>query len=352
MVAREGSLVTVEEVPVEGRERAGGLTRALGGVEFAPLAVLTHPLDVSATGGVRLGHENPAVGVGAHTDDVRHHHPLGGIDELFAHPIEELLRVHARDKCEVGQHHEPWDVMNPSARFDIGHDCANAVHFCLVRISEERQQRPAGLELIECAVFLSKEPIHSVDVFPPANNLPNKRLDRLNRSLPCAVGGNHGVDGFTRIEQSVVEVGAEERVVERPVVARHGVFERTKALEVVGDEVVELRECSRTSSCPRVCGRVAELCGDGLVSVVTLMLEVWRPVVILGRWQAVVVVEVPTPTLRVFAVNEYSQPNALLAIEVLHHVRLLRTRPLGEEFARSNEEVVGHEFDTEFCELL
>ena len=68
--------------------------------------------------------------------------------------------------------------------------------------------------------------------------------------------------------------------------------------------------------------------------------------------QSVVVIEVPPTALGVFAVDENSEPDSLLAVEVLHHIGLLGARPVGEQFARREEEIIGHEIDAKFSKLF
>ena len=93
--------MAVEEVPVQRGEGAGGWAGAKFGIVGAGLAVVRHARDVSATCCVRFCHHLAAVGVNAHADDIGDHHPFGGVDKDFAHPIEKLLWVGAGDQRKV-----------------------------------------------------------------------------------------------------------------------------------------------------------------------------------------------------------------------------------------------------------
>ena len=129
VILGESLAVAVEKVPIEGGERAGVFAHPLLRVIGAALAELGHSAQVAPAGGVRLGHEFASIGVNRHADDVRHHHPFGGVDELLSHPVEKFLRISACHQGQVAEHHQSRNVMHPCALLDAGDHILHARHF-------------------------------------------------------------------------------------------------------------------------------------------------------------------------------------------------------------------------------
>jgi len=103
--------VAHHEIPIQHRERAGIVTRALFPVVCTAFAMVAHAIDIRTTAGIGLGGQHSAVGIKRHTDHVGHHDPLGCVDETIPHPLGELLGVGARDEGKVAEHHQPFNVM-------------------------------------------------------------------------------------------------------------------------------------------------------------------------------------------------------------------------------------------------
>ena len=148
MVLGERLGVTIEKIPVESGERAGIVADPLLRVIDAALAELGHAVQVSPAGRIGLGHQHSVVCVHCHADHVRNHHPVRCVDELFAHPVEKLLRVGAGDKGQVAEHHQSRNVMHPGALLDVGHHPADASHLGFRRVGEGRQQVAVGTEAV------------------------------------------------------------------------------------------------------------------------------------------------------------------------------------------------------------
>ena len=61
--------------------------------------------------------------------------------------------------------------------------------------------------MIVIAIVRAKKPIHSVDVFTPANELSNKAFSRFNRDFAGVKCFYSCVDDLSWVEQAVVDVG-------------------------------------------------------------------------------------------------------------------------------------------------
>ena len=99
------------EIPIQHREWAGIVTRALFAVVRTAFAMVAHAIDIRTTAGIRLGGQHSAIGIERHTNHVGHHDPLGCVDETIPHPLGELLGVGTGDEGKVAEHHQSFDVM-------------------------------------------------------------------------------------------------------------------------------------------------------------------------------------------------------------------------------------------------
>ena len=104
----------MQEQPVAGRERAGLLADPDLGVVDAVAAVVAHLVDVVAAGRVRLGGQDPTVGVLGHADHVRHHHPVVAVDERPVEPVRQGGGVPTALQRVVAEHHQPGNVVRPA----------------------------------------------------------------------------------------------------------------------------------------------------------------------------------------------------------------------------------------------
>ena len=101
-------------------------------------------------------------------------------------------------------------MVNPGAILDIGDGGFDAIHLGGVWVREKWQEISCGMELIVIAVIRAEEPVHTVDVFAPANQLTNETFGGFDRD-GALIKFLHGcVDDFSGMKKSVIQVRRKE----------------------------------------------------------------------------------------------------------------------------------------------
>ena len=154
----------------------------------------------------------------SHSDDIRDHDPVGSINEHPPHPVEECGRLNSGDECEIREDHEPGYVMSPGTRLDIAHRGSDAIHLRPARILEEGEERTVGGETGHRSILITEDPINTVDVFTPPDDLTDEALARRDRDAAALESCDRSFDDLGRVQKPDVQVRREQRVVNRPAV--------------------------------------------------------------------------------------------------------------------------------------
>ena len=179
--------------------------------------MIAHAIDVRAAAGIGLCGELTAVGVKRHAENIWHHHPFVGVDVTVPHPVRKLLRIGARDEREISEHHQTFDVVRIGAAVDAVENGGDALHFCFLRVGEQRCEWAMCVEFVKLRVLGHPTPVAIENVFAPTKNLTDETLGAVNRHATFGECVGCGVEHFFRQQQTVVEIGREQRVCEMPV---------------------------------------------------------------------------------------------------------------------------------------
>ena len=146
------------------------------------------------------------------------------------------------------------------------------------------------------------------------------------------------------MEQTHIEIGAQERVIYCPTLSSHRIFIGTKLRESFIEKMIELLKGCFTSCAPGCIWSISidrqlsisDLLQNFLINLIARMFKVWRPLMFTfwGR-QAIIGIVIPAPTNWICALHQDIEALSLCAIEVLHDKALLRTCPLRKERAGS-----------------
>ena len=249
--------MAIDEVPVEGRERAGIRADRSTGVVRASRAVVAHPVDVGAARDVGLGGET-RIGVLAHAHHVGCHDPVEGIDEQLQEPVIDLAWLDASEQSPVAEHHQPLDVVRMAGGQDLAERLAKAAHPRLTRPVERRQ-----VERVTEQVRLteSRHPgaVGVAQVLPPTQELPDEALHGGQWDRPLDIGSPFGVmergqgrlTGFASGQQPKVQRHRQQGVGQHRLAVDHGVLVRPEVPKSLRDERVQREQGVGTSDRPR-----------------------------------------------------------------------------------------------------
>ena len=179
--------------------------------------MIAHSIDVCAAAGIRFGGELTTIGVKRHAENIWHHHPFVGVDVAVPHPVRKLLRIGARDECKIAEHHQAFDVVRIGAVVDAVENSGDAFHFCFLWVCEQRREWAVRIEFVELRVFGHPTPVAIENVFAPTENLANETFGAVDRHFAFGESVGCGVENFFWQQQTVVEIGREQRVREMPV---------------------------------------------------------------------------------------------------------------------------------------
>ena len=188
-----------KEVPVEGVEGASLGALTLFGVELAGGTVVAHFILISGACGVRFGGEEAPIGKEDHAEDVGHHDPVVGIEIHFTVPAKNCLGLVSAKEEKVAEDHQSLNMVVVGVI-----DCAMdglgyAAHLGLARIGPP-WQRAIGPKEVDLTILRHFQPVDSVNELPPAEDLSNKTLHRVERGFTVAVGFFGCLDAFERSE--------------------------------------------------------------------------------------------------------------------------------------------------------
>ncbi|CAO5258746.1 branched chain amino acid efflux pump [Frankia sp. AgKG'84/4] len=334
-VEAQGLGVAVEEGPVAGGERAGVGAEALRRLVPAVAAVVAHAVDVRAAGRVRLGRHEAAVGVLAHADDVRGHHPGVAVDEALVEEVGERLGIVAALQRPVAEDHQARDVMDPAAVADPGEHVGQAggADGGRVEVGEPVGQRDAGGERVAAGVVLAGPPVDAPDVLAPAEHLADEALDAGDRRVAPPVGVLGGAGDLQRMQQAQVQRRGQGGVGHRRVGGEHRVLVRAEGGEAVPDERVQgpqrlvagrgepARPVDPAEPGVPVAFEPVKVVADLGVDVRLDRAPRFgqaEPAPVARRWFAVVVVVVPLSARRLGAVHQNAVAMPLPPVEILH----------------------------------
>ena len=173
-----------------------------------------------------------------HTQRIGERDPVHSVNEHPEIPIADSARVHAADESEVSSDHQPLNVVAVSS---IEHLTNARFHTCHVSLGGPVKVGQFALlfKPVSIGVLGSFKPIDAAHEFAPTNDLPHKRLDRLQRSIAGFVRLNSALATLAWIEQLHVERTGEYGVVERRLASPHRIFVCAEICEAILDEVIE-----------------------------------------------------------------------------------------------------------------
>jgi hypothetical protein len=343
----------VQEGPVQGGERAGLGTDALGRTVAAALAVVAHAVDVLPAGNVGFAGEAAAVGVQRHAGHVGQLHPLDGVHIDRQVPVGHRARVDLRQQRELAGQHEALDVVRITVPQGLADGVAQAGHVGLARPvpGGQRALVPVVVGLAQARHLL---PVDAADEFAPAQHLAHEAFhagQRQGLRSPFAVGGLDGIDHLARVDQVQVQGHRQQGVPAEGGVAPHRVLIGTEADQALVDEVGQglqaLLPGHRPDKFGQRAGVARKLALDELQDLAGgfVRLEACRrrdpawPGLRVGL--AVVSVEIPLPAQWLVPIHEDTVLTPHLAVEVLHAPLAATTRPACKALAAAQEVGVG-----------
>ena len=139
-----------------------------------------------------------------HTQRIGERDPVHSINEHPEIPIADSARVHAADESEVSSDHQPLNVVAVSS---VEHLTNARFHTCHVSLGGPVKVGQFALlfKSVSIGVLGPFKPIDAAHEFAPTNDLPHKRLDRLQRSIAGLVRLNSALATLAWIEQLHVE---------------------------------------------------------------------------------------------------------------------------------------------------
>ncbi len=114
-------------------------------------------------------------------------HPLIGVGVDQEVPLVHLFRRDARQQGEVARHHETLNVVGVGQPLGFADHLRKAVHPRFAG-PVEGGQRPLGLQRVGRRVVRHLQPVDAPDVLPPAQDLTDEALDRVEGRVAVAVG--------------------------------------------------------------------------------------------------------------------------------------------------------------------
>lgn len=195
-----------------------------------------------------------------HAVDVGEHDPVGGVDEHFHEPAVDIVGVDFGHEHGAADDHEAGDVVAPGAVLEAadgvveGEEAGGAV----VPVVGE-----AAL-VVEGVLAVGGEPGfvagEAVDELSPADDLADEAFAAGEGGIGVVL--EEAVDDFLGRQESAVEEGGEEGVVEDFVMAGDGVFVGAEVGEAVLEEGVEFGEGVGAGDGPVEGVEVAEVVGE------------------------------------------------------------------------------------------
>ena len=208
----EARVVAGEEVPVHRRQRA-----VAARVEGAAAAEIAHPVDVSGAGDVGLGGHHLAGRERSHRQDIGLDHPVIGVEIGGPEPVGQFARRDPEQRGDVGEHHQPRDVMAVGLAPDVLHHAVETMQpgrrapvrgrQRRLRPQETRQRAavaarnarpglfcPARIAAVAGSIELGHRArrekakavgvlVHVADELAPAEDLPHEAFPRRQRRL-------------------------------------------------------------------------------------------------------------------------------------------------------------------------
>ena len=339
--------MTHQEVPVQGRKRAGAVATALRGVVTAALAVRAHALDVLAGGDIGLASHHAAIGVLAHAQGVGQLHPFHGINIDRQVPGVHLPGLHTEHQRVQAGDHQALDVIGVAMLEGLRQSVAQAGHISGAG-PEPGWQVLLRIEGISVQISRHLGPVDAAGVFAPAENLPNETFHAGQWRMPVAVSRFGASHHFARVQQLQVERGRQMRVVQPGVARPDCILVAPEQRQSLANEGVQglqrLRPRDRPGKTVEPTGMAGKACLDerddlarhGVGLENRPRRDGARPGSAKGL--AIVSVEVPLATNRLIALHQHLMPLALLAIEILHAQRLA-TFGMGCEVGNAGEKV-------------
>ena len=128
MVALESIFVLCHEMPVQGVKGAGAFAGPLLHAVVTALAVVAHFFDVVSACCIRLGANEPAVGVERHTPCIGEFDPLQCIQINTKIPVIHCGRIDPGKQTEITGNHQPLNVVSIAVVEGIGDGFLQAAH--------------------------------------------------------------------------------------------------------------------------------------------------------------------------------------------------------------------------------
>ena len=338
-----------KEVPVERMEGASIRPVFFLGIEAARGAVVTHLVLIGGSGGVRFRGKEPAIGKENHSQNVRNHDPVVRVEVHFGVPAENGFGFIPTEKEVVSENHQALNMMIVGVIDRTVNRLGDATHFRLARIGPLGQGaiRPEEVDLSVLGHF---EPVDAVDKLPPAEDLADESLDRVEGGFTVAVGFFRALDAFERSEESQIQKRREHGVEEDRFAIHHGVFPRAELFQTLTKKKFEPIQGAFTGGGNPEIGGLAGVLREKFTDVGgnflnNRILDGWRERRNLGFFlskfaegAAVLIVEVPVAT---FGLTLGGHENISFSSEssvVRFHEEMLFSRcPCGELSPRNKE---------------
>ena len=203
-----------QEIPIEVIERAGPGPGLGLHIEGAMTAIIRHAVDIGTGGGIGFGRQQAAIGEKRHAMGIGQFHPVEGIGIDRQIPGLDLGRGQPGQQGEIPRHHQALDMVGIGVFRRIAHHIGHAVHRRLAA-PVEPGQGVGCVQGVALAIGRHLQPVKAPDIFPPADDLADEALCRIQGHLACPAGRLCRGADFARIQQAEVQGRCQQAVVEK-----------------------------------------------------------------------------------------------------------------------------------------
>ena len=336
-----------QEIPVEQVERAGLLARLLLHPVVATAAVIRHPVDIGPGTDIGLRPHHAAIGELAHADRVRRLDPFEGIDIDRQIPFMHMGRVHPREQREIPRHHQPLDVMGIGHVPRLPHRMAHAGHPRLAPPIDRRQGAGMPQRVAPHVIGALQRP-DAAHEFPPADDLPDEPLCRIDRHAPRLPFRLDPAADLHGRQKAKVQIGRDQRMAQRRIARQHRILLIPEGGQRMGREMLQRRQRIRPRHAPAEGPERPKMRRKPRLDQRQHLLRhrIRRETrraraeeIGLGRL-AVVMVEIPLPARRLVPLHHQPGLAPHLAIEEFHPQLLAPLGPGAELRLRTEEPVI------------
>ena len=126
-------------------------------------------------------------------------------------------------------------------------------------------QRTLIVKPVFAGVIRHQQPIDAPHIFPPAQDLANEALHRIERRLTLPVSLLGGLTDHQRIQQTNIQIGRQQAVEQGVFPGDHGILEITEVRQPLFDKMCQCLLCLGGGGAPAKICQVADVIGEVLL---------------------------------------------------------------------------------------